>query len=164
LFYKIKNLVEKLRLSNDETYLLKALEKYVPRVSEFKNNKDLIEYFKREFCRSKSNVDRSLRKIEAIEILKYCDKFELIEKIENIKLPIFSINSNSILNHRFYDNESKKIVSVNDMFAKKKLRINKILFNLKEEWIDSNFTITDENLLQKVDNFFLENYVVIKKK
>jgi len=61
-----------LKLSNAESYLLYALEKYVPILqmltNEGDNCEEVIKFFRREAARARSNVDRSLKKTELIQI------------------------------------------------------------------------------------------------
>jgi hypothetical protein len=61
-----------LKLSKAESYVLYALEKYVPILEALtingENRQEVMEFFRREFARAKSNVDRSLKKTELIEI------------------------------------------------------------------------------------------------
>ena len=59
---------ENLKLSREETYLLYALNKYVPLLKLHQSDKKAIEFMRREFVRSNSNINRPLKKKEAIEI------------------------------------------------------------------------------------------------
>ena len=69
---EIASLQSTLKLSNEEMFLITALSKYVPRIltgdMSNKSDKELLQFFDREFARSKANNGKYLKLQEAIEI------------------------------------------------------------------------------------------------
>ena len=160
----MKLLTDRLKLSNDEVYLLEALNKYVPIINEMSNDNDeMIEFLRRELTRPKSNLYRQLRINEAIEIAKYCNKSNMIERIKQIQVPVFYLNSADLLNCEYYDEDSRQTKTFSQYYGSKKVRVNALLNELKLLWVNSNFHLTQAELMKSVNNQFLEKFVIILK-
>lgn len=159
----IKILSENLKLSREETYLLYALNKYVPLLKLHQSDKKAIEFMRREFVRSNSNINRPLKKKEAIEIAKYCNRSNLIESIQNINISKFDVNPfrKKVEDYLNENNDSKNFEK---LIKSKRFRFNYLTNDLREKWIDSNFTLTHEELINSLTKDVLDSYIVSKKK
>lgn len=113
----------------------------------------------------KSNQDRALRKNESIELVKLLEKKHLIEAIKNITIPSFNINISLLTSHEIYCDELKQNIKIDDYQIKNSLRINynSLLYDLKLKWINSNFTLNEQDLLKSVNKELVNNYAIKKK-
>lgn len=142
--------------------------KYVPIVSSGAlTNEQVFELFLREFARTKQTSKfgtRSQREVlkpkEAIEIVKYCGKEELIERLEKVQVPkLRSLSAKSPLIRAlmFYDHETNQKQSFDYMIQKKVLRFNHLYNDLVEKWVDSNLMMSDKELVESLTD--LDSYV-----
>jgi hypothetical protein len=152
-----------MKVSNDEKFLIYAIVKYQKIIDDnkdFLNKKELVlERLKRDFISSKGNKQRPLKKTEAIEMMKYFDRSDYISDIENMILPEFSITHQTILTHKIFDESLNKEITIEEYDpAKKKLRLGYIFKDLKEKWIESDFKLTNKQLLSMINMQTLMNY------
>lgn len=158
--------VTNLKLTKAEAYLLYALDKYVPIVNSMESEEEILVFLNKEFVRGRSNVDRSLKKVEAFEIVKYCKRSNLIEKIREMIFPRFELNANSKELHGLmildpFRNEKLGFV---DLVNARKLRANRMVSDLREKWIDSDFSMSRQELVNSLDEATLSSYVNLTKK
>lgn len=147
-------------------YLLNALHKFVPDVQHLKNDHEILEFFNRELARSRSNIDRPLKKSEASEIAIYCNKAYLIKKISELRYPQFKItvNTEALKSVKFQEFETGETLSFADLVSQRRIRVNHLLSDLKEKWIDSNFALSEAQLVKSLEEKGLNSYVKLKKK
>lgn len=105
-----------------------------------------------------------LERLVAIELLKYsgCND-ELIETVREIRLPPFRLGMPQINNHVIPHGTT--VISL-DEYSKsvRKIRFNGILNELKTRWIDSEFKLTNEELLAQIDEEFVKQFLRDDKK
>jgi hypothetical protein len=51
-----------------------------------------------------------------------------------------------------------------DLLEMRMLRVNRLLADLREKWIDSNFTMSHEKLVNSLDDATLTSYLNLDKK
>ena len=85
-------------------------------------------------------------------LVKYCGKEHLIERVENLEVPKFDLSSKSPLIQAlvFHDHETNQKKPFNDMILAKSLKFTHLLNDLNEKWVDSNFTLTDKELVDSL--------------
>lgn len=153
-----------IKLSREEKYLLNALEKYPDRLKEFKTNDKLVLYLKKKLSHPGSNIDRSLKKTEVIELLKLINRADLIDALNNMILPSFPVTFTELLSHQVECKSTNEYKSVENYSAHRKINYNYLLKDLKLKWIESNFELTKADLLSQVDASCLEKYTPKRKK
>jgi hypothetical protein len=158
----IVNLNLKIKLSKEEKYILNALFEHVPVIEKMKSNEEILSYFEKQLVHPKSNMDKSLNKTEAIEILKYSGKSFLINEIKNMELKVFPFVYTDFLNHSFYDEATKELKNLEYFTPINKIKYSYFIRDLKLKWIDSNFTMTKQDIFNLIDINYLKKY--IKKK
>lgn len=147
---------QRIKLSNEEKHLLIAIKRFESIFIDFENDKKALEFLLKQFALPKSVYDRPLRKSEAIELMKYLDRKDLIDTIQNLTIPVFTINLKIINELKIFDSERKLMVSFENFSKNKKIRLSALLLDLKLKWIDSNFKMSDEDILGLVN----EDYVL----
>lgn len=156
-----------MKLSNEEKYLFHAIKKYENVLAAEKNDEQIIRYLTKELAYPRALIDRPLKKMEAIELLKYLNRTDLIETISKIQLPVFEINYKDLNEHRVFIKSKKKLITIEEYSKENKLRFSYILYDLKVKWIDSFFKIQKTELLAQIDENYLLNFIktnVEKKK
>jgi hypothetical protein len=150
---------DRIKLSNDEKYLLNALREHVDKIKKIESNENILKYFEKEFIQPKSNTDRPLKKSEAIEILKYTNKSVLINDLKCMVIPVFPLSYKDIINHQVCISPTKETKSLENLILSRKLKYNYMLKDLKKKWIDSDCKLTKQNLLDFINDEYIENYV-----
>lgn len=145
-------------MSNEERYLLISIKKFENVFIEFKNDKKALEYLLKQFVLPKSVHDRPLRKVEAVELMKYLDRTELIDIINNLKIPQFQINFRTISEKKIFDSNKQEMVTLEQYAKKNKIRISALLTDLKLKWINSNFEMTDQEILSLINENYVQNF------
>ena len=89
----------------------------------------------------------------------------MIEAIKNITIPSFNISISLLTSHEIYCDELKQNIKIEDYQIKNSLRINynSLLYDLKLKWINSNFTLKEQDLLKSVNKELINNYAIKKK-
>lgn len=130
------------------------------------NKQKLADFLTQEMSRSRAVLSSSspLERLVAIELLKYsrCDD-ELIETVREIRVPPFRLGMSQINSHVIRNDTT--MISL-DEYSKsvRKIRFNGILNELKTRWIDSEFKLTNEELLAQVDEEFVKKFLRDDKK
>ena len=103
---------------------------------------------------------------EVIDLLKYLDKTHLIDQVQRLQIPNLKLTNENINGHIIYDEKSNEHISIDKYLAENNLRLDysRLFYALRTLWIESDFKLTVEDLLKKVDKFFLENYTHKKNK
>jgi hypothetical protein len=136
-----------------------------------KNKEELLKYFRQELARENFlapslKKGRQLRKIELIELLNYLDKPEVSENVQSIRVPSFynlRLDQHEILLDK--DEPPAKRMKLGELDSKKsKIRFNAMLSDLKEKWIESNFELTEKQLLDSINKDSISKYLLQKKK
>lgn len=104
-----------------------------------------------------------LVKKNIILIAKYCNRPNLIERLEHTNIPKFDINP-YLKKLEYFNNETNETESFVALIKSKKFRLNHLTDDLREKWIDSNFSLTYEELIKNLTKEVLDSYVVSKKK
>lgn len=154
---------ERIKLSNEEKYLMLAIMKYEKMLRDEQDQEKIVEFLTKQFVYPKAILDRPLRKDEAIEIMKYLNKPELLERISQIKVPEFSLNYKDLNEHKMFDEDSNSFFRLEDYSKLRKIRFNFLLNDLKNKWIDSNFKLTNQELLKLIDLKYLQEYIKTKQ-
>jgi len=156
----VEVLSKRIKLSKNEKYLLNALSKFEKPLSELTSKEDILQYLLKQFLYTKSNKDKSLRKHEAIELLKYLDKGHLIQAVNDLTLPVFKLTTVNLLNHQVFDETTNSLIRIEEIKdILKKYKLNLILNDLKSKWIESEFKLTETELLNMVDMKYLQKFV-----
>ncbi|CAK9808174.1 CCA tRNA nucleotidyltransferase 1, mitochondrial [Anthophora plagiata] len=92
---------------------------------------DLLKFYKRLLIQSKGNISNT--KSYICELLKCKQLFSLAEDIEQFVVPRFPVNGSMLLNR-----------------VKKGKMMGIVIKELKDIWVDKNFEINGEELLQEV--------------
>lgn len=153
-------------MSNEEKSLFNAFRKFESQIKNAPNDSAIMVIFRQAFADPKSNTKTSLRHNEAIEILKYLDKAYLIDELERIQVPKFELTGVDILSLEIAsENLENNTMKLSDYLIENKLKfnINKIVYDLRMLWINSNFTLSMQDLLKKCDKKFVEKYFIEKK-
>ncbi len=122
-----------------------------------------MEFLRKEIYHEKINKDRGLKVADAIELMKYMNKPNLIDNINKFEYPKFKISPNDILKHKILDDKTNQMISVEDFCKGSLLRVNYILNNLRDKWIESNFSISFIDLLNEIDITYLSKFISKKK-
>jgi len=121
----------RLKLSKKEKELFVNLACYTPELSDFANIDTLTKLlynFDREFCYHKLIILCAEKNIIP-------DNFtQILQNINELPIPEFTIKGRDIINSGIEDNR----------------KIGKILDALEQIWIDSNFTISNDELLSQI--------------
>ena len=155
---------DRIKLSNSERRLLLALNKYESCLKSLNDNDDkILEFLRKQIYQEKMNKDCGLKLNDAIELVKYTDKIHLIDKINRFEFPKFQISAHDILNHKILDDKTNQMISVEDYCKGSLLRVNYILNNIRNRWIESNFSISFKDLLNEIDIIYLSKFISKKK-
>ena len=160
----VAQLDKTIKLSREEKYLLNALQQHSSKITRMQSNNQIVNYFKKQLTNPKSNLDRSLKKSEAIEVLKYTNLPNLIDEINELILPSFPIAYADLMSYSLYDHTTKQTRAIETYLKSGKLKYNQLLKDLKLKWIDSDFKLTKHDLLSLIDQQFLEQYIPKSKK
>jgi len=160
----VAQLDKTIKLSREEKYLLNALQQHSSKITRMQSNNQIVNYFKKQLTHPKSNLDRSLKKSEAIEVLKYTNLPNLIDEINELILPSFPIAYADLMSYSLYDHTTKQTRAIETYLKSGKLKYNQLLKDLKLKWIDSDFKLTKHDLLSLIDQQFLEQYIPKSKK
>jgi len=58
----------------------------------------------------------------------------------------------------------KERFKFNDLFEMKMLRVNRLMVDLREKWIDSDFSLSHQELVNSFDDSTLTSYINLDKK
>ncbi|RMZ95381.1 CCA tRNA nucleotidyltransferase mitochondrial [Brachionus plicatilis] len=144
----IGKLDQRIRLSNEERHLLIAIKRFENIFNEFDSDE-------KQFVLPKSVHDRPLRKTEAFELMKYLDRIEMIETIKKLKIPEFKINYKMINEQKIFDSSNQEMITVEKYSKTKKIRLSAMLLDLKLRWINSNFAMSEDDILGVVDESYI---------
>lgn len=126
---EVQILHKRLKLSNNEVHVAEFIVEYR---DEFIDSED-----KERFCRHKAvellHKDPKI-KMKIYELLKYCGEPELLNKFEVWKLPKFPVDGKSLI-----------------LLGVKGPMFNKILTELRFRWIQSEFELSKNELLEQID-------------
>jgi hypothetical protein len=135
------------------------LNKYEEKVKLLNENDKILKFLRKEIYKEKINKDRGLKLDDAIELMKYVSKIDLIEKIKKFEFPKFQISANDILNHKMLDVKTSEMISVEDYCKGSLLRVNYVLKNLRNKWIESNFSLSFNDLLNEINVDYLSKFI-----
>ncbi|CAF0827092.1 unnamed protein product [Brachionus calyciflorus] len=152
----INKLDERIKLSNDEKSTMLAIKKYENVLDSFNTVEEIIEFFTKQFLIPKSSKEKSLRKEQIVELMKYLDRMDLADQILALELPNFPLNFKNINQHKIFDSNKQKLVTMEDYSKEYKIRLNHLISELKHKWIDSNFSLTQQDLLNLIDEKLLK--------
>jgi hypothetical protein len=134
------------------------------------NDAELLQYFRQQLARDNflapdMKKGRQLKKSELAELLKYFNKPELCQKVQSIKFPAFfniHLDQHEILVNG-EDESARKRVKLSELDSKKsKIRFNVMLSDLKEKWIESNFELSEKQLLETINQNLISKYTIVK--
>lgn len=145
-------------MSNDEKHLLISIKKFENVFLKYENDKKALEYLLKQFVLPKSVHDRPLRKIEAIELMKYLNRTDLIDTIKNFKIPQFQINYKTICEIKIFDSDKQEMVTLEQYSKTKKIRISALLTDLKIKWVNSNFEMTNHDILSQINESYVQSF------
>ena len=121
----------------------------------------ICDLIRRVMCDFKTTKAKRVSRNEAVELLKYLGLGNLIERVENMRLPNFGLSANDVLSHVHQKVIIPELVSSPLI----QLRSNALYDSLRSAWVASNFTLTNEQLLCKCDDpAFLSGFIVDKRK
>lgn len=138
---ELKNLRERLSLSNQELYASAAILHYRDR-SDF----DVATAIKEIVLTPKTEKER--KHIWLLEVFKYKGDLKSYVELKNKQLPEFD--------QKFLSNKIK------DRFENK-ANVGKFLEKLKMIWIESDFKLTGDELLEKFEELYADGYGSAKK-
>jgi hypothetical protein len=140
-----------------------AIWKYKNKFREEDSDK-LLSFIKQEMVRPNAVLKSPLDKNDVIEILKYVDRVDLIDQAKRISLPLFMIKHDDLSNHMVKVEHINKTMSLNQYTKEiNGIKFNSILTDLKIKWIDSDFKISKEELLNIVNETYLKDFIREKK-
>ena len=157
---KINLLNERIKLSNDEKQLLSVVQILETKISKETSDIGVLLALKHSLADTKFVLKKSAKIEECIEFLKYLNRPDLIEQVKDIQIPKLRLNQAIIISHEIFDEKSNRSIQIGEYISLNKLKIKfgPLLYDLRMIWINSNFTLTQEDLLKKIDKSFLENY------
>lgn len=126
-----ENLANRLKLSKKEKQLFLNWAEFTPPLQDYfdgASRNKLIYHYGKEFCQNKLLLQLALEKRDIPDVSA------LLEKIEKFEIPVFPLRGRDIINAGIGESSE----------------IGTILKNLEKIWIDSNFSLTSEQLLQKI--------------
>ena len=123
-----------------------------------KTKAELFKFITNELCREDyiTKKHKPLKKYHFLELMKYLDMARYCADIKEIKVPKFNLDINKLRGYKYFDSKANDKVLLNDLNMKHKLRFNHMINDLRSKWIDSNYELTDEELL---DSFINENSI-----
>lgn len=140
-----------------------AIWKYKNKFREEDSDK-LLSFIKQEMVRPNAVLKSPLDKNDVIEILKYVDRVDLIDQAKRISLPLFMIKHDDLSNHMVKVEHINKTMSLNQYTKEiNGIKFNSILTDLKIKWIDSDFKMSKEELLNIVNETYLKDFIREKK-
>jgi hypothetical protein len=154
---------KRIKPSNEEKSLLSALKKFTKPLQELNDDAKILKALKREFVNPKANKEKPLRKSESIELIKLLDRVHLIEVINNMVVPVLKINAGSLREHEIKDPQTKQLIKLDDLNNKSPVAFNQMLYDLKMNWIESDFKLSNEQLLSKINEETIQNYFIKKR-
>lgn len=123
-----ENLACRLKLSRKDKELFVSWSIYNPSLEEFMTEKGLrklLYLYGRDFCFNKFLIISALNKTEPENFA------EIIERINTLEIPVFQVKGKNIINAGIMNNH----------------RISDVLRQLENAWIDSDFTLTFNELM-----------------
>lgn len=123
-----ENLACRLKLSRKDKELFVSWSIYNPSLEEFMTEKGLrklLYLYGRDFCFNKFLIIAALNKTEPENFA------EIIERINTLEIPVFQVKGKNIIDAGIMNNH----------------RISDVLRLLENAWIDSNFTLTFDELM-----------------
>lgn len=146
--------------------IIKYKQVFKERPDLIDNKEECMRYFRRELARDQftelMRKKRPVRKHDLIELVKYMNKLEYTHDIENLTWPKFELDAATLAQHTLRGSNE----TVHEMITRKKqkLSVNRLLGDLKKQWIDSNFEMSQEQLLSSLDEGVINNYLNTKSK
>jgi hypothetical protein len=131
-----------------------AIKKYETSVTSDQSDEWVLDYFRREMANPNAIKNRPLKTKECIEVVKYLNRLDLIAKLEAIRVPKFELNILDLEKHQQKIQPTQSL----DKNLKFKLNFGLMLKDLRLKWIDSDFTLTNEDLLKSIDEKSLQKY------
>ena len=126
-----ENLSNRLKLSKKEKQLFLSWAEITPPLQDYfdgaSRNKLIYQYGK-EFCQNKLLLQLALEKRDIPDVSA------LLEKIEKFEIPVFPLRGRDLISAGIAESS----------------KIGEILKTLEKAWIDSNFSLTSTQLLQKI--------------
>lgn len=126
-----ENLANRLKLSKKEKQLFLSWTEYNPKLQDFSDEASrnkMIYHYGKDFCRNKLLLQLAFEK-KGIPNLKV-----LLGKIDAYEIPVFPLRGRDIINAGIAEST----------------QVGGILKNLEKQWVDSNFTLSGTQLLQKI--------------
>ena len=126
-----ENLANRLKLSKKEKQLFLSWTEYTPKLQDFSNDADrnkMIYHYGKDFCRNKLLLQLAFEKKEIANLN------ELLNKIDTYEIPVFPLRGRDVISAGIAEST----------------QIGGILKNLEKQWVDSNFTLSATQLLQKI--------------
>ncbi len=123
-----ENLACRLKLSRKDKELFVSWSIYNPSLEEFMTEKGLrklLYLYGRDFCFNKFLIISALNKTESKNFA------EIIERINTLEIPVFQVKGKNIIDAGIMNNH----------------RISDVLRQLENAWIDSDFTLTFNELM-----------------
>lgn len=123
-----ENLACRLKLSRKDKELFVSWSIYNPSLEEFMTEKGLrklLYLYGRDFCFNKFLIISALNKTESKNFA------EIIERINTLEIPVFQVKGKNIIDAGIMNNH----------------RISDVLRQLENTWIDSDFTLTFNELM-----------------
>jgi hypothetical protein len=129
-----------MKLSNDEKYLGYAILAYRDKLKiDHDDTDDKLKCYKQTFAKDNKKLYLKIRKDTFIELLKYQENEKYINEFQEFQIPKNSINYASVLETLPEDFQNQKI----SRFITEKL---------KNIWIESNFKLSTNQLLEILKN------------
>lgn len=133
----VADLNERLHLSNYERDLCYFINEHRSIVMEIE---DPVKLFQLMICDSKTRVKVSDLKEFVCELFKYLDEKDHLETFKEWNIPKFPVSGYTLIN----------------IGLEKGPKVAKVLGPLKKAWVESNFTLTEDELIKIVPSL-LEN-------
>ena len=129
-----------MKLSNDEKYLGYAILAYRDKLKiDHDDTDDKLKNYKQTFAKDNKKLYLKIRKDTFIELLKYQENEKYINEFQEFQIPKSSINFAAVLETLPDDFKNQKI----SRFITEKL---------KNIWIESNFKLSTNQLLEILKN------------
>jgi hypothetical protein len=129
-----------MKLSNDEKYLGYAILAYRDKLKiDHDDTDDKLKNYKQTFAKDNKKLYLKIRKDTFIELLKYQENEKYIYEFQEFQIPKSSINFAAVLETLPDDFKNQKI----SRFITEKL---------KNIWIESNFKLSTNQLLEILKN------------
>ena len=141
-----------------------AILKYENKLRNERDPERLVMFLTQEMSRRRAVLDSPLELEAAIEALKFIYRLDMIEKVRQTHRPAFKVSFLDLNNHLMFVSQLKTKISLEE-YAKKfdQIRFKEILSDLKTKWIDSEFKLTKEELLNLIDENYLIKFLIERK-